>query len=109
MVVGLWAMRILKGCRMRGMFSDMLSMYGIIAVVVGVAVSSYLFSSDKLSVVLHTSCTRVRVLIVNSPVALCDIWFPESVSCKLLSVVSSRHGLPGKREKKVHHFFRLLW
>ena len=33
--------------------------------------SRYLFSSDKLSVVLHTSCARrVRVLIV---VALCDV------------------------------------
>ena len=33
--------------------------------------SRYLFSSDKLSVVLHTRCARrVRVLIV---VALCDV------------------------------------
>ena len=90
---------------MRGMFSDMLSMYGIIAVVVGVAFSSYLFSSDKLSVVLHTSCTRVRVRIVDSPVALCYVGFLESVSCKLSSAVSCRHGLRGRREKKFTIFF----
>ena len=39
MVVGLRATRILNGCRMREMFSDMLFMYGIIAVAVGVALS----------------------------------------------------------------------
>ena len=34
--------------------------------------SRYLFSSDKLSDVLQTSCARLlRVLIV---VALCDVW-----------------------------------
>ena len=36
-VIGLWATRILNGCRMREMFSDMPFMYGIVTVVVGVA------------------------------------------------------------------------
>ena len=35
---GLWVMQILKGCRMQEMFADMLFMYGIVALVVGVAV-----------------------------------------------------------------------
>ena len=39
MVIGLWATRILKVCRMREMFSDMLFIYGIGAVVVGVPLS----------------------------------------------------------------------
>ena len=34
----LWAMQILKGCRMQEMFTDMLFMYGIVSLVVGVAV-----------------------------------------------------------------------
>ena len=34
----LWAMQILKGCRMQEMFTDMLFMYGIVALVVGVVV-----------------------------------------------------------------------
>ena len=38
-VIGLWATRILNGCRMREMFSDMPFMYGIVAVVVWVASS----------------------------------------------------------------------
>ena len=38
-VMGLWTTWILKGCRMREMSSDMLFMYGIVAVSVGVAVS----------------------------------------------------------------------
>ena len=29
-----------------------------------------------------------------------------SISCKLLSVVSCRHGLPGSLEKVVNHFLR---
>lgn len=37
--MGLWATRILKGSKMREMFSDMPFMYGMVAVVVGVAVS----------------------------------------------------------------------
>ena len=37
--MGLWTTWILKGCRMREMSSDMLFMYGIVAVSVGVAVS----------------------------------------------------------------------
>ena len=32
-----------------------------------------------------------------------------SVSCKLMSVVSCRHGSPGNLEKEVYHFPRLLW
>ena len=32
-----------------------------------------------------------------------------SVSCKLMSVVSCRHGSPGNIEKEVYHFPRLLW
>ena len=39
MVIGLWATRIFKGCRMREMSSDMPFMYGIVSVVVGVTVS----------------------------------------------------------------------
>ena len=35
----MWAMRILKGCRICEMFSDMPFIYCIVAVVVGVAVS----------------------------------------------------------------------
>ena len=31
--MGLWAMRLLNGFRMREMFSDMLFMYGVVAVV----------------------------------------------------------------------------
>ena len=51
---------------------------------------------------LYTSCTRRgRVLIV---MVLCDEGFPESVSCKLSSEVSCRHGLPGRLEKEVHLF-----
>ena len=38
-IIGLWATRILNGCRMREIFSDMPFMYGIVAVVVGVALS----------------------------------------------------------------------
>ena len=38
-MMGLWTTWILKGCRMREMLSDMLFMYGIVAVSVGVAVS----------------------------------------------------------------------
>ena len=38
-VMGLWAMRILKGCRIREVFSDMPIIYCIVAVVVGVVVS----------------------------------------------------------------------
>ena len=38
-MIGLWTTRILKGCRKREMLSDMPFMYGIVAVVVGVAVS----------------------------------------------------------------------
>ena len=34
-VVGLWAMRILKDCKLREMFSDLPFMYGIVVVVVG--------------------------------------------------------------------------
>ena len=37
--MGLWATLILKGCKMRKMFSDMPSMYRTVAVVVGVVVS----------------------------------------------------------------------
>ena len=38
--MGLWATRIsLKGCKIREMFSDMPFMYGMVAVVVGIAVS----------------------------------------------------------------------
>ena len=37
--MGLWAMRLLNGFRMREMFSDMLFMYGVVAVVVRFAVS----------------------------------------------------------------------
>ena len=39
MVIGLLATRILNGRKMREMFSDMPFMYGIVAVVVGVALS----------------------------------------------------------------------
>ena len=39
MVIGLRATRILNGCRMHEMVSDMPFMYGIVAVVVGVALS----------------------------------------------------------------------
>ena len=77
----------------------------------------YLFSSDKLSGVLQTSCARlVRVLIV---VALCDVGFWDdsfsnicryaSVFCKLLFVVCSRRGLPGSLGKEVFHLMQLLW
>ena len=38
-MIGLWTTRILKGCRKREMLSDMPLMCGIVAVVVGVAVS----------------------------------------------------------------------
>ena len=75
-------------------------MYGIVAAFVGVALSlvsvvvvvvvvfffgstlsRYLFSSDKLSVVLHTSCTRrLTILIV---VALCDVGLLDDSSSKL--------------------------
>lgn len=37
--MGLWAMRIVKGCRIREMFSDMPIIYCRVTVVVGVAVS----------------------------------------------------------------------
>ena len=37
--MGLWTTWILKDCRMREMLSDMLFMYGIVAVSVGVGVS----------------------------------------------------------------------
>ena len=37
--MGLWAMRLLNGFRMREMFSDMLFMYGVVAVVVRFGVS----------------------------------------------------------------------
>lgn len=37
--MGLWAMRLLNGFRMREMFLDMLFMYGVVAVVVRFAVS----------------------------------------------------------------------
>ena len=48
--------------------------------------SRYLFSSDKLSVVLHTSCARrVKVLIV---VALCDVWLKDDSSSNLSACVS---------------------
>ena len=116
-------------------------MYGMVAVVVavklvfvsvGLAVSvsslksslllflskthqRYLFSSNKLSGVLQTSCARlVRVLIV---VALCDVGFRTirlvicrhaSVFCKLLFVVYSHRGLPSSLEKEVVHFLQLL-
>ena len=39
-VMGLWAMWILKGCKMHEMFSDMPFMCGMVAEAVGVAVSS---------------------------------------------------------------------
>ena len=39
MVIGLCATRILNGCRMHEMFTDITFMYGIVAVVVGVALS----------------------------------------------------------------------
>ena len=32
-----------------------------------------------------------------------------SVSCKLMSVLSHRHGSPGILEKDVDHFLPLLW
>ena len=38
-VMGLWVTRILKGCRMREMLSDMLFMYGMVAVVEVLAAS----------------------------------------------------------------------
>ena len=38
-LMGLWATRILNGCRMRETFSDILSICGRVAVVVGVALS----------------------------------------------------------------------
>ena len=76
----------------------------------------YLFSWDKLSGVLQTSCARlVTVLIV---VALCDVGCrtirlvicrQASISCKLLFVVCSRRGLPGSLEKEVVHILQLLW
>ena len=48
--------------------------------------SRYLFSSDKLSVVLHTSCARrVKVLIV---VALCDVGLKDDSSSNLSACVS---------------------
>ena len=37
--MGLWATRILKGCKMLEMFLEMPFMYGMVAVVVGVVVS----------------------------------------------------------------------
>ena len=81
-VMGLWTTWILKGCRMREMSSDMLFMYGIVAVSVGVAVSfiSVVLVSWELFRRLKSS---LKLFLKRHGQGICFRW-RSCLSCRIL-------------------------
>ncbi|PFX15510.1 ATP-dependent DNA helicase PIF1 [Stylophora pistillata] len=96
-MMGLWATRILKGVKMREMFSDMLFTYGMVAVVIGVVESFVLVvvvaSSENISPVC--SLLVIQPVLVNSSIPM----YKRAVSLCLLDFIqATQTSLPSTKQ-----------